>query len=547
MSRRTTSVLALSAVLLGLVGLAGPSSAATSAPAAVTTALHPVTVVVTTPKGGETPDQATTLQAVRDQMAALSTYWRGQSAGRVDFQVASLTWWPGQGVCGGDQDPIRDAAKAKVGYTSGSRKHFLLLTATCPSSSGVGTVPSSPDSGGNVTMQRVDSSGTYAHEFGHNLSFGHAGLLTCPGAEVDGAVTDEGGDCSVADYGDDLDTMGTSRRTMYKGFSVPSAIRVGWFVPGTDYVSVGPGTDQTVTIQSRDLLQGLRAVQVTDPRSGRVFSVEMATDTGWGAGLKDADGTTDTENGIEVNQSYGVRVLRTYKTQRTLLIPSAPVDGVRHTAWAPGQTFTSSTGGVAVTVVSTTATTATLRVRTAAVPGTHLVPVVTAPVSVAYGQQAPVVVTGTPGAVVSLQGRYSGVRTFSVLRTLRLDTSGRASTLIRPARSIALRAADSTRPTTFGRAPVVTVLTHRVPVVSAPASVRPRTAVDVVVTGTPGATVRLDRRYSGESTYTPIRTLRLDASGRAVARFTPARVFAVRSADTTRPTAYGPVRVVQVR
>lgn len=344
-----------------LAGLLGPTANLATAQAATA---HPVTVVVTSPAGSSV-ERAATEKTVRDQFAGMAKYWADQSGGQVAFQLAKLNWWPGHGTCDGDAGAGVKAAKEQSGFVGGANKHILSLTAGCPSSNGVGSVGSGVDSGGWVYMERPDSSGTWSHEFGHNLGFSHANLLSCPGTAVDGELTGDGGSCTRGGYSDVLDTMGTSRDSTYKGLSTPGLIRTGLL--GTkDYADVdsSAAVDRTVTIQSRDLLTGLRSVRIKDPRSGKRYYVDMASNDNYNAGVVSGSGSVKTVAGLEYRQNYGVRVMRE-DGQGTFLLGTPPdAQGMRYTAWNPGQTFTSASGGATIEVVSTTRTTATVRIRT---------------------------------------------------------------------------------------------------------------------------------------------------------------------------------------
>jgi len=191
-------------------------------------------------------------------------------------------------------------------------------------------------------------------------------MLACPGTADDGDVTSAGGQCTRYMYKDWYDTMGTSNAHSYKGFSAPNAIGAG-FLPSSAYVNINgtSNVDQTVTINTRDRFSGVRAVQITDPRSGTKYWVELSSKDGYDV---DTDNYVQdfTANGVTYQTGYGVRVLKADQANHgTLLLAAPPDNGVRDLFWPTGTAFASASGGITVTVLSTTSTTATVRIQTA--------------------------------------------------------------------------------------------------------------------------------------------------------------------------------------
>lgn len=334
---------------------AGPGTAAAATP------VHEVTMVLTTPAGSSLT-QTTTVQDARDEFAKMSDYWLRHSNGQVDFRLARVEWWPGHGTCGGSSGAAGDASQQQSGFVPGPQKHLATIVAGC-GPAGNSSITSGLTAGGRVYIEGFWD-GFWTHEFAHNLGLGHANLLLCPGSEVDGDLVADGGDCARKTYHDPLDTMGSSYQSYYKGFSTPNAIKAG-FMPAADYASFDgtENVDQTVTVTSRDLAAGKRSVQVTEPKSGRTYWVEMSTNDGDNQGFLSASGTTQTYDQTTYRRHFGVRVLRA-DGNGTLLLSAPVVNGERAMNWAPGTTFQSAGGGVRVDVISATDTTATLRVRT---------------------------------------------------------------------------------------------------------------------------------------------------------------------------------------
>lgn len=363
--------------------------------------VHQVTMVLTTPSGS-TLGQSATVQAARDEFARMSTYWSDQTGGLVDFQLEKLDWWPGHGTCGGNSGTAGNASQEESGFVPGPQKHLATIVAGC-GPAGVSTVTGGITGGGRVYIEGFWD-GYWTHEFGHNLGFGHAGYLHCPGATVDGALTADGGPCEARVYGDSMDTMASSDEGFYRGFSTPNLIRRG-ILPASDYVAVddGAAVDRTVTIASRDLRAGLRSVQIADPRSDRTYWVEMSSNDGYSAGQFPAGGVKGDYGGTTYRRRYGVRVLRADAPQTTTLLPAPPADGERSMAWPVGSNFVSASGGVDVTVVATTATTATLRVRNHGAPAPAAPTLsATAPASPAADGAPRVIGSAVPTTTVTL-------------------------------------------------------------------------------------------------------------------------------------------------
>lgn len=373
----------LTAALLALFTFAAvvvsPSIAIAAEPGS--DADHPVVMYLAEGQGYTGKTQAELEEQARTQFATMSKYWLEQSRGKVDFRLESVSWNPEQVSCGATgaaQNARQAAGEAAVGFQTAPRRHFLYaVIAGCPFL-GNGTAGQSlNDSNRNVYLeQNQPENGMWAHEFGHNLSLGHASTLYCPNNAVDCNAVAEGGDGQAPTYADGVDTMSGSYASIIKGLSTPNAIRLG-FLGADGYVNVAGDTTQTVTIESRDILDQdgkPRSVRITDPISNRTFYVELASRDSYDApiwwGGRPADITT--VNGDQYQFDFGVRILRfqapegaTY--QNTYLLPSPRnADGVRRVVWDQGKTFTSASGGTSVEIAAVTRTTATLNIRTRA-------------------------------------------------------------------------------------------------------------------------------------------------------------------------------------
>lgn len=373
----------VSALVVGVLCLGGVATSTVAASAAEpgTPADHPVVMYLAVGQGYTGLTQAELETQARDQFATMAKYWLEQSRGLVDFRLESVTWNPTPVSCGarGDAQSARQAeGQAAVGFQTAPRRHFLYAVVAGCSFLGNGTAGQSlNDSNRNVYLEQSrPENGMWVHEFGHNLSLGHASTLYCPDNAVDCDSTAEGGPGTFPTYSDGTDTMASSYSTVLKGLSTPNAVRLG-FLGDTGYINVEGDTTRTVTIESRDILDQdgqPRSVRITDPISNRTFYIEMASRDTYNApiwwGGRPAD--IETVNGDQYQFDFGVRVLRfqapegaTY--QNTFLLPAPRnADGIRRTVWDQGATFTSASGGTTVEVAAVTRTTATLNIRTRA-------------------------------------------------------------------------------------------------------------------------------------------------------------------------------------
>ncbi|WLQ52740.1 hypothetical protein P8A21_36955 [Streptomyces poriferorum] len=334
---------------------------------------HPITIAVTTDPALPLPNDngAAYIAEIKKSVSAAAELWSDESDGNVEFSIEATRWVPGLGTCDGDRGHARSEVSKAVGFTGGPRKHLIVAVGNCTGGSATGSVTSGPDSGGAIYVPGLGSGGTYAHELGHNLGFGHAGVLVCPDGIVDGSLTadwGEKGSCKGSEYGDAWDVQGATRSWMFKPLSSPNRIRLGWLPADRYEVVKGAGVNQKVTIRSRDNESGLVAVQATDPTTGRTFYVELSQPVDRDKGIEDPDGRITEAEGAKLRRGYGVRILRYVgKGTSTMVVPTAAgSDGVRKLYWSAGETFETTEAGLRIEIVSNDGGQATLRIGTTA-------------------------------------------------------------------------------------------------------------------------------------------------------------------------------------
>lgn len=179
------------------------------------------------------------------------------------------------------------------------------------------------------------------HELGHSYGLLHAHSLTCPGAPI-------GGSCSRSEYGDDFDIMGNEPLH----FQAAAKTSLGWM---SDAVTVSSGSAQ-VTIAPLEGTATPRAVKI--PFSGGTYWLEYRQPIGFDASIGVYPGAID---GPLVHQqtSAGLDILD--------MKPSTSGD-FTDAALSVGNTFNDSGSGVAVSVVSRSASGVTVQVSIGGAP-----------------------------------------------------------------------------------------------------------------------------------------------------------------------------------
>jgi len=375
---------------------------------------HIVDVVIMTPPGVAVADYAK--REVLAQLALVDTYWQAQSGGLISFAIGQLvaapgvlpgcnelweTWGIATQLVKADWQtyltPTREAA--------GRHLFVVIPEDTCAAEIGwlgMATVGDGITSGGYAlstqgadhsfkrviggrTVTGVDTvtADVLAHELGHNLGFLHAGIAYCasgnPDVRMNVALPDSS-PCRLTQYHDFIDLMGFSGRTnqrcpdCFGAIGVVQAARAGFSI---GEVAIPVGTiNKTITLNAISTAGGTRAATVVDPATGEKYFFELREAYGY-----DGWFTPTRFYGWDNLQHTGVRVVKEVSGQSPSSLNDANGASMvvllnrgiafggnsygRSTSLLAGETFTSATGNVIVTVNSYSGTSASINVTVA--------------------------------------------------------------------------------------------------------------------------------------------------------------------------------------
>jgi hypothetical protein len=297
-------------------------------------------------------------------VSTVGAYWTTQSNHRISTVVPAAVdhyrTTTGTTECGlgsgqaGIDDYfalVQEAAQKFPGidWNGGPDQLVLFVPPSCSTGStvGRGTVGTGFASGGAVIAESnnaIDS--VYAHEAGHNYGLHHANVLS-------------GGTSS--EYYGLYDVMGyaVGGYSELTALSTPYRVAEGITDPGeVQDVDLGAGSSPvhvTATIAPRGDTSGLRSLHVLDPDTGDSLYFDYRSGTGPDASsyypTKPSLGSFSYAPGVTVN------VPRGSAGNDTLV-----VDGSGDTSLAPGDTWTSTSGRLTVTVTAADRAGATLSV-----------------------------------------------------------------------------------------------------------------------------------------------------------------------------------------
>ena len=193
----------------------------------------------------------------------------------------------------------------------------------------------------------------YTHELGHNFTLYHAGSLNC-GTQV------LGGACSAAEYGDPFDTMGNQQAMHYNS---AQKAKLGW-LPSSSVVTHSGGTVNYTLTPIESGGGTTYAVRVA-AASNRTYWIEYRQPLGFDVNLANYP-----NNGVQVRVSSPFEA--SSGTDDTELLDMTPGSGggFGDAALLAGQTYTDSTYGISISVISAFSTAATVQVTSASLAAT---------------------------------------------------------------------------------------------------------------------------------------------------------------------------------
>src|SRR5678816_1960503 len=186
---------------------------------------------------------------------------------------------------------------------------------------------------------------------GHNFGLLHAASLRC--------ATAIGGACSSSEYGDPFDAMGNQRAMHYNAMQ---KAKLAWIPP----MSVKTHTGGSATYTLSPLETGgatTYAVKIPTAASNRTYWLEFRQPIGFDSPL-----AAFNSNGAQIRVSYPFETMCsgcTSNSDDTELLDMTPSTTSFNDATLPvGQTFSDTTYGINVTVLSASASALTVQVGT---------------------------------------------------------------------------------------------------------------------------------------------------------------------------------------
>ena len=248
---------------------------------------------------------------------------------------------------------LADAAATAAGYnTSVTGTQFIYYV--LPSIPSCGWAGLAYVGWGHAWSNGVNALWVYGHELGHNFGLWHSGSLSCPGQVI-------GGTCSVSEYGDPFDVMGNIRQGHFNSMQKS---KLAW-IPST---SVKQHTSGTQTYQLSPLEspgQSTYAVEIpVAADTNRTYWIEFRQPIGF-----DAPISTLPNLGAQIRvggPSFDYPCTNCGGDDTELLDTtpgsSSGNGGFDDAALLAGQTYTDSTYGISVHVLSATTSLLTVQV-----------------------------------------------------------------------------------------------------------------------------------------------------------------------------------------
>ena len=216
--------------------------------------------------------------------------------------------------------------------------HYFPRNSTC-GWSGVGQVP------GRYTWINGSSAQTISHELGHNFGSHHASTLVC---NSNGVRVTIGGTCTLNEYGNPFDVMGSGFRHM----TVFNKARTGFLEPENTVTVSADGSFDVTPLETKST--GIQALRIPID-SSNAYYVEFRQPFGF----DNFSSSSSVVNGVLIT-----RAPRSYSTlERPALLDMVPTTSTFNDAsLGVNKTFGDPTARVSVTVNSVSSTAARVTV-----------------------------------------------------------------------------------------------------------------------------------------------------------------------------------------
>lgn len=232
----TTSVPKAQAPAVGGIRQLSSGTRTTATVPTVTT--HHVTLVLMATDGAR-PD-FTLSQAVAG-VKQLDRFYARQTGNTMPVTIDKTFDWAADDSQCTDFASVFDHAAARVNWKSGKDRHLVIMLPTTVQCdyAGIAGEGATKDSGENLITVGYGL-WVLGHEYGHNLSLVHAGVLHCP-VRSDAVYHHGGweGGCTTEEYGDAYDFMGSPAYDF--DLDAPDLYRLGT-LPGVLPVAKGKST-----------------------------------------------------------------------------------------------------------------------------------------------------------------------------------------------------------------------------------------------------------------------------------------------------------------
>ncbi|WP_024303657.1 Ig-like domain-containing protein [Pseudogulbenkiania sp. MAI-1] len=324
------------------------------------------------------------------------------------------------------------AAAAGVDLSLYPRRVYVIPRNNTCAWSGMGTVGGSPSSSWlNGALYR----GTVTHEMGHNLSLWHSHSLDC-------GTTTLGSSCSRNEYGDPFDTMGNGV-VHYNAFQKE---RLGWLNYGTSpRITTIESSGGTFTLEpyaaASSGTKALKVLKSIDPTTGQKtwYYVEFRQPIGFDS---DISRFPQAVNGVLVHT--GTDGNGDSSDLLDITPNSSATDDISDSPLGVGQSFTDSTNGITISLLSVGSSGATVSVSVGGQSTTQTCKHANPNIALSPGQSASVA-AGTPVTyTLSVTNADSSACSSSVFNLAASVPAGWSKTLASPSLTLAPGASAST-------------------------------------------------------------------------------------------------------